>query len=81
MEWSRVVERRGVVHSGEPPWVETQAMQLELTDAERQILAEILDNALSNLKEEIYHTETYDYKEQLKLRESTLIGLLGKVQP
>jgi hypothetical protein len=55
-------------------------MQLEVTDAERQILAEILTNALSNLKDEIYHTETYDYKEELKVRESTLIGLLGKVQ-
>jgi len=55
-------------------------MQLELTDAERQILAEILGNALGNLKDEIHHTETYDYKEQLKLREGTLIGLLGKVQ-
>jgi hypothetical protein len=61
--------------------MESQTMQLEVSDPEQQLLAQILDQALRDLKEEIYHTETYDYKEELKKREAVLIGLLGKVKP
>jgi hypothetical protein len=56
-------------------------MQVELTDAEQELLANLLDNALRDLKEEIYHTETYDYKEQLKAREGLMAGLLTKFKP
>jgi hypothetical protein len=35
---------------------------------------------MRDLKEEIYHTETYEYKEQLKVREQLMLGLLGKVK-
>jgi DNA-binding MarR family transcriptional regulator len=55
-------------------------MQLELTDAEQELLANLLDNAMRELKEEIYKTETYDYKEQLKEREALLVGLLTRVK-
>ncbi len=55
-------------------------MQLDLTDAEQELLANLLDNAMRDLKEEIYHTETYDYKEQLKEREALMVGLLTKVK-
>ncbi len=56
-------------------------MQVELTAAEQELLANLLDNALRDLKEEIYMTETYDYKEQLKERENLMAGLLTKVKP
>ncbi len=56
-------------------------MQVELTAAEQELLANLLDNALRDLKEEIYKTETYDYKEQLKERENLMAGLLTKVKP
>ncbi len=55
-------------------------MQVELTDAEQELLANLLDNAMRDLKEEIYHTETFDYKEQLKEREALMAGLLTKVK-
>ena len=55
-------------------------MQLELTGDEQTLLAGLLDEAMRDLKEEIYHTETYDYKEQLKVREQLMLGLLGKVK-
>jgi hypothetical protein len=55
-------------------------MQLELTGDEQTLLAALVDEALRNLKEEIYHTETYEYKDQLKAREQLMIGLLGKLR-
>ncbi|HWP29938.1 MAG TPA: hypothetical protein VNM50_10430 [Chloroflexota bacterium] len=54
-------------------------MQLELTTDERALLANILDQALRDLKEEVYHTETMEYKEALKQREQLLQGLLRKL--
>ena len=55
-------------------------MQLELTGDEQTLLAGLVDEALRDLKEEIYHTETYEYKDQLKAREQLMIGLLGKLR-
>ncbi len=54
-------------------------MNLELSAEERGLLAELLDEAVRDLKEEIYKTETFDYKEQLKTREQLMLGLLQKV--
>ncbi len=54
-------------------------MELELTAEERTLLVQLLDNALRDLKEEIYKTETFDYKEALKERERTLVGLLDRL--
>jgi hypothetical protein len=54
-------------------------MNLELTADERGVIAGLVDEALRNLKEEIYHTDTYEYKEQLKAREQLMIGILQKL--
>lgn len=54
-------------------------MNLELTAAERELLATMLDEAVRNLKSEIYHTDTPEYKDQLKERELLMIGLLRKL--
>ena len=54
-------------------------MTLELTNDERTLLAGLVDEALRDLKEEIYHTETADYKDQLKAREALMIGILQKL--
>ena len=54
-------------------------MQLELTADEHALLVTILDQALRDLKEEVYHTETMEYKEALKQREQLLQGLLSKL--
>jgi hypothetical protein len=55
-------------------------MNLELSDAERALLAEIVEGAYGDLREEIYKTETFDYKEQLKAREALLTGIRAKLQ-
>lgn len=54
-------------------------MTLELTEAEAQLLAEILDRDFRDLKDEIHRTETYDYKEALKVREALMVNMLTKL--
>jgi hypothetical protein len=54
-------------------------MTLDLTEAEVQLLTEILDQSFRDLKDEIYRTETYDYKEALKQREALLVTMLTKL--
>ena len=54
-------------------------MTIELTEAEGQVLAELLDQDFRDLKEEIHRTETYDYKEALKEREAVLVSILSKL--
>ena len=54
-------------------------MTIELTEAEVQLLAELLDSDFRDLKEEIHRTETYEYKEALKQREALLAGILTRL--
>jgi len=53
--------------------------QIELSDEEIAILADLLDQDYRNLKEEIYKTETREFKEALKAREALMVGLLTKL--
>jgi hypothetical protein len=55
-------------------------MQLQLTAAELAVLQDILSTALGELKEEVYKTETAEYKDTLKAREATIQGLLSRLQ-
>ncbi|HET8654943.1 MAG TPA: hypothetical protein VFL93_05480 [Longimicrobiaceae bacterium] len=47
-------------------------LQLELTPREASILVQTLDTVLQELRTEISHTDSHDYKEQLKERQSVL---------
>ena len=55
-------------------------MQLEIRTEERALLADILDTAFRDLKEEINKTEAHEFKAQLKMRESMLVSLLDRVR-
>ncbi len=69
------------------------AMQIALNDEERQTLVEILiprlpsgqDEVLpteaSGLREEVYKTENFDYREQFKRREAIIKQLLARLAP
>jgi hypothetical protein len=52
---------------------------IELSDDEHTLLGDLLDQSYRELKEEIYKTETRQYKEALKLRESHLVSMLTKL--
>jgi hypothetical protein len=51
-------------------------MQLELTEADRELLVEILQGRLGELREEVYHATISTYKDELKTKEVALAGLL-----
>jgi hypothetical protein len=55
-------------------------MQIHLNEQERQALLEILEDALSSLSEEIYKTENFDYREQLKQRQAVVKALLERLR-
>ena len=55
------------------------AMQIALNDEEKQTLVEILNETLPNLREEVYKTENYDYREELKRREAVVKDLLARL--
>ncbi len=54
-------------------------MNLDLSTEERTLQAGLVDESLRNLKEEIYHTDTPDYKDQLKAREALIMGIMQKL--
>ncbi len=54
-------------------------MRLELNDAEEKVLADTLEKSLSRLRDEISHTDTFDYREFLKERKEMLIKLREKL--
>lgn len=54
-------------------------MNLELTFDEATLISSLLDRDLRDLKAEIYHTDTLEYRAQLKARERLMLGLLDKL--
>jgi hypothetical protein len=55
-------------------------MKIEMTAPERDLLLTLLEDELGRLKGEIYKTETWEYKEQLKSREQTLTSLIDRLK-
>lgn len=47
-------------------------MQVELTQQERDVLTQLVDQALREIGPEIRRTMTYDYKDDLKKHRETL---------
>jgi uncharacterized Rmd1/YagE family protein len=62
-----------------PTKVGEESMQLTLTDEEKNVLAEVLNQALPDLREEIYKTENFEFREQLKRREAVMKDLLVRL--
>ena len=54
-------------------------MEFELTTQEREYLTDLLHSALGELRGEIHHTDSFDYKEQLKAQERLIHDLLRKL--
>jgi hypothetical protein len=54
-------------------------MNLQLSEDERTLLADLVDDAISNIRDEIYHTETFQIRDELKQREAVLDGLRQKL--
>ena len=54
-------------------------MEISLSDEEGALIARVLRQYYSDLREEIYKTETFDVKDQLKREEAILKGLIDKL--
>jgi tRNA A-37 threonylcarbamoyl transferase component Bud32 len=54
-------------------------MQLELTANEIAVLADVVDSALREVREEVYKAEVASYKQQLKQRETVLTSVLQRL--
>jgi tetrahydromethanopterin S-methyltransferase subunit B len=54
-------------------------MLLEIDQQEHELLLDVLTGALRNLREEIYKTDTIEYEERLKERESILKGVVARL--
>ncbi len=54
-------------------------MQLELSAAEVAVIADVVDSALGEIREEVYKSETAEYKASLKEREAVLTSVLQRL--
>lgn len=55
------------------------AMQMVLTSEEQKTLVEVLSETLPNLREEIYKTESYELRGELKRRQAIVKNLLSRL--
>jgi hypothetical protein len=55
-------------------------MPLDVSADEAQVLAELLEKALGDLREEIYKAEVADFKALLKQRERVIAELLARLR-
>lgn len=55
-------------------------MQLTLEAREREILAWALKSAVSDLGAEIADTDNQEFREDLKQRKATLVGILQRLE-
>jgi hypothetical protein len=55
-------------------------IHLDLTNKERQMLVEMLDIDISDLRMEIMETDSYGYKQMLKGRERVMKKILAALQ-
>jgi hypothetical protein len=56
-------------------------MQIDLSFEELNLLAELLRRDYQELREEIYKTEDYRFKTDLRAKEKLIESLLQKVEP
>lgn len=54
-------------------------MTVELTSAERELLVRILEERHRQLERELWHTDTHQFKNLLRMEEKTLEQVLGKM--
>lgn len=55
-------------------------MNLELTPAERDLLLETLKERLGEIREQVHHSMTSTFTDQLKQAEETAKGLIARLE-
>ncbi len=54
-------------------------MNLELTDAERVLVLDVLEGRMGELREEIHHSQVSTFTDELKRREGTLRSIIERL--
>ncbi|MDE2040415.1 MAG: hypothetical protein KGO96_12140 [Elusimicrobia bacterium] len=54
-------------------------MDISLSDSERELLREVLEERMGTLRQEVYHAEEPAFKDRLKEQEKSLAALLAKL--
>lgn len=55
-------------------------MNLELTDAERVLILDVLEDRTGELREEIHHSQLSNFTDELKQREESLRTIIEKLK-
>jgi len=55
-------------------------MWFEVEEKEREFLLALLDEALVDVRDEIYRAETHEFKDRLKVKKALIVGLIAKVR-
>jgi hypothetical protein len=55
-------------------------MIIELGPAERDLVTDLLEKELEDIRSELHHTQVHGYREALKDREKLVRGLLEKMK-
>ena len=55
-------------------------MHIELDESERELLLNVLEELLGDLRDEIYRAESHDFKEQLKVKKALVLKLIGRLR-
>lgn len=55
-------------------------MEFEFSPEERELLVRLLESALGEMRVEVRHTETAEYRERLRLEETRLKALLERLR-
>jgi len=55
-------------------------MHIELGESERELLLNVLEELLGDLRDEIYRAESHDFKEQLKVKKALVLKLIGRLR-
>ena len=55
-------------------------MSIELAESERELLLELLQSRWSELKGEIHHARISDFKDELRVKQEFLKGLVEKLE-
>jgi hypothetical protein len=55
-------------------------MPVELSRDEQDLLVGLLEKEFDEIRTEIHHTQSHDYKDSLKAREKLVRALLGRLK-
>lgn len=54
-------------------------MAIDLSKSEEELLVDLLQTELEDVRSELHHTQALEFKESLKEREALVRGLLAKL--